>query len=88
MFFGESMFSAATNGSKVALIALCRVLRDWGFPLLDAQVASPHLTTLGAFELPRADFTAHLAWACAQPAQPGSWRDRWPIGRAGHIILP
>ena len=40
MFFGESMFSAATNGSKVALIALCRMLHSWGFPLLDAQVAS------------------------------------------------
>jgi leucyl/phenylalanyl-tRNA--protein transferase len=39
MFFGESMFSAATNGSKVALLALCRALSGWGYPLLDAQIA-------------------------------------------------
>ena len=51
MFFGESMFSAADNGSKVALLALARALRGWDFPLLDAQVASPHLFTLGAIEI-------------------------------------
>ncbi|MBS0570511.1 MAG: leucyl/phenylalanyl-tRNA--protein transferase [Proteobacteria bacterium] len=78
MFFGESMFSAATNGSKVALIALCRALHQWGFPLLDAQAASPHLATLGAFEMPRNEFVAHVAKACAQPFPPINWRERWP----------
>ena len=78
MFFGESMFSAETNGSKVALIGLCRVLCEWGFTLLDAQVASPHLATLGAIQLPRSEFVAHVAKACAEPFPTGSWRGRWP----------
>ena len=82
MFFGESMFSAETNGSKVALIGLCRVLRGWDFPLLDAQVESAHLATLGAFAMPRADFVAQVAEACAKPFPTGSWRARWPLATA------
>lgn len=78
MFFGESMFSAADNASKLALIALCRVLHNWNFPLLDAQVRSPHLLSLGAFEMPRAAFAAHVAAARAEPSSAGSWRDCWP----------
>ncbi|MBS0557036.1 MAG: leucyl/phenylalanyl-tRNA--protein transferase [Proteobacteria bacterium] len=77
MFFGESMFSAATNGSKVALIALCRALHGWGFPLLDAQVASRHLASMGAFEMPRAAFVDHVAAACATPFPAGPWRDKF-----------
>ena len=60
MFFGESMFSRTSNGSKVALIGLCRQLHAWQFPLLDAQVASAHLSTMGAFEIPRREFVAHV----------------------------
>jgi leucyl/phenylalanyl-tRNA--protein transferase len=75
MFFGESMFSAADNGSKVALLALGRVLRDGGCPLLDAQVASPHLFTLGATEIARADFTARVAALTAEKSAAGPWRD-------------
>jgi len=86
MFFGESMFSAATNGSKVALIALCRVLHLWDFPLLDAQVASAHLATLGAFEMPRSRFIAHVERACAVAVTPGSWRERWPIPSCRQLI--
>jgi leucyl/phenylalanyl-tRNA--protein transferase len=78
MFFGESMFSVATNGSKVALIALCRALHEWGFPLLDAQVTSTHLTTLGAFEMPRQQFIEEVGRLCAVPLAPGSWNSRWP----------
>jgi leucyl/phenylalanyl-tRNA--protein transferase len=74
MFFGESMFSAADNGSKVALLALARALRGWGYPLLDAQVASPHLFTLGATEIGRADFSARIAALTAQDGVEGSWR--------------
>jgi leucyl/phenylalanyl-tRNA--protein transferase len=75
MFFGESMFSAADNGSKVALLALARALRDWGCPLLDAQVASPHLFTLGAREIGRSDFSARVAALTAEPGVVGAWRD-------------
>lgn len=85
MFFGESMFSGETNGSKVALIALCRILHSWGFDLLDAQVASPHLATLGAYDMPRTDFVAHLAKACAEPFPIGAWRERWPLRTAREL---
>lgn len=85
MFFGESMFSAQSNGSKVALIALCRVLHDWSYSLLDAQVASPHLASLGAFEMTRADFVAHLASACAAPGIVGRWRSHWPSTKASEL---
>lgn len=74
MFYGESMFSATTNGSKIALLALCHLLRGWGFPLLDAQVASDHLFTLGALEMPRAAFCVQVAKLTTLPGQPGSWR--------------
>jgi len=88
MFFGESMFSAATHGSKVALLALCHVLRSWGFPLLDAQVTSPHLATLGAFEMPRDQFLAQVARLCAESGEPGSWAARWPIAAAAQALEP
>lgn len=78
MFFGESMFSAAPNGSKVALLGLAGVLHEWGHPLLDAQVASDHLFTLGAFELPRAQFCAQVAHLTAQPARTGRWSELRP----------
>jgi leucyl/phenylalanyl-tRNA--protein transferase len=74
MFFGESMFSAADNGSKVALLALGCALRDWGYPMLDAQVASPHLFTLGAIELARRDFCARAAELASQEGVAGSWQ--------------
>ena len=76
MFFGESMFSAASNGSKVALLALGRILHGWDFPLLDAQVASAHLSTLGAFEMPRRAFCSRVAELTALPGVAGCWRDR------------
>lgn len=85
MFFGESMFSAQTNGSKVALIGLCNVLREWGFALLDAQVESRHLTTLGAFSMPRERFVAHVAKASADAFPAGSWRERWPALAASEL---
>ncbi len=76
MFYGESMFSAVTNGSKVTLLALARALRDAECPLLDAQVASDHLFTLGAFELPRAEFCARAAKLAGSDVAAASWTDR------------
>lgn len=81
MFFGESMFSAATNGSKVALLALCQALHAWDFPLLDAQLASPHLFALGAYEVPRRAFCERVAGLAALPHNPGSWQARFPALR-------
>ncbi|HJU38612.1 MAG TPA: leucyl/phenylalanyl-tRNA--protein transferase [Tahibacter sp.] len=73
MFYGESMFSGESGGSKVALLALARVLDGWGFPLVDAQVSSTHLTTLGGREMPRAGFVTALARLTAEPGRTGSW---------------
>jgi leucyl/phenylalanyl-tRNA--protein transferase len=78
MFFGESMFSAADNGSKVALLALARALRGWGYPLLDAQVASPHLFTLGAIEIARGDFCARVGELVGLAGVDGDWRAAFP----------
>jgi leucyl/phenylalanyl-tRNA--protein transferase len=77
MFFGESMFSRRTDASKLALIALCRCLRAWGFGLLDCQVANPHLFTMGAIELQRPRFEELLRDLQAVPATPASWTERF-----------
>src|SRR5205085_11178887 len=73
MFFGESMFSADSGGSKAALAGLCHRLAAWGWPLLDAQVENPHLMTLGARLLPRAEFLPKVHGLAAQPGQIGPW---------------
>jgi leucyl/phenylalanyl-tRNA--protein transferase len=77
MFFGESMFSARSGGSKVALAALALRLREWGWPLIDAQVGNPHLQTLGAEAWPRNDFLEAVRGLCAEPGTPGRWTDRF-----------
>ncbi len=74
MFFGESMFSRRDHASKVALLALCRGLAMNQFPLLDAQVSSPHLRTLGAVELERRDFMSRIAGQIALSGQVGRWQ--------------
>lgn len=88
MFFGESMFSRADNASKLALLALCRALHEWDFPMLDAQVASAHLFTLGAREIPRQAFCARVAELVACPIDPGSWRGRFPSLRPADLAVP
>lgn len=75
MFFGESMFSLRDHASKLALIALCKGLTAKGFPLLDAQVSSDHLQTLGAFEIARSDFCQQIARLVTQPGHVGTWRN-------------
>ena len=62
-FFGESMFSRATDASKVALAHLVARLRVGGFSLLDCQFITPHLASLGAIEIDRADYLAALVSA-------------------------
>ena len=73
MFFGESMFSARSGGSKVALAALAGRLQHWGWPLIDAQVENEHLVSLGAVQLPREAFLAQVSELVGEPATPGSW---------------
>jgi len=62
-FFGESMFSRETGGSKLALAHLVARLRAGGFVLFDTQFLTPHLASLGAVEIPRADYHRRLAQA-------------------------
>ena len=69
-FYGESMFSGVDDGSKIAMHYLCRQLAAWDFPLMDCQVASPHLATLGATDWPRERFLAVLREAVAQNGPP------------------
>ncbi len=59
-FFGESMFHRATDASKVALVALARRLVELGWPLIDCQLPNPHLSSLGAVEIPRREFLQRL----------------------------
>ena len=73
-FFGESMFSRATDASKVAFAHLVRQLEAWGYTLIDCQVASEHLFSLGAEEIPRAEFLARLATVLEQPGRSAPWR--------------
>jgi leucyl/phenylalanyl-tRNA--protein transferase len=73
VFFGESMFSRVSDASKVAMVHL----RDYGVPrglaLIDCQIPSRHLTTLGSREIPRREFLALLARHCPEAPAPRRW---------------
>lgn len=73
VFFGESMFSRATDASKVALVRAVDFLRTRGFALIDCQVASEHLASLGAECIPRSQFVRYLHEYCRPPGVPESW---------------
>jgi leucyl/phenylalanyl-tRNA--protein transferase len=73
MFYGESMFSRATDASKVALVALVAHLRDRGFPLIDCQQRTPLLASMGAREIPRPEFLRRVAALVNYAEQPGKW---------------
>lgn len=76
MFFGESMFSAVSGGSKVAISALALRLHDWGWPLIDAQVGNPHLASLGAESWTRERFLESIEALVDQPSGlPLRWTD-------------
>jgi leucyl/phenylalanyl-tRNA--protein transferase len=81
MFCGDSMYSTESGASSLALAALARRLRDWGWPLLDAQVPNPHTRRLGVEIWPRAGYLAALEELRDLPAAPGNWCERfgkWP----------
>jgi leucyl/phenylalanyl-tRNA--protein transferase len=61
VFFGESMFSKTSNASKIGFAYLVKQLAIWGFELVDCQVSSEHLTSLGAVEISRKEFCTYLA---------------------------
>jgi leucyl/phenylalanyl-tRNA--protein transferase len=73
MFYGESMFSRATDASKVALVNLVEFLKSRGFPLIDCQVHTPLLESLGGREIPRREFLRALAGLVNYPEPPVKW---------------
>jgi leucyl/phenylalanyl-tRNA--protein transferase len=76
VFFGESMFTRATDASKIALVRMVDHLKLHEFELIDCQVATDHMSSLGASTLPRAEFLRHLATLCEPIGTPSSWRQR------------
>jgi leucyl/phenylalanyl-tRNA--protein transferase len=77
MFFGESMFSAASGGSKVALAGLAHRLSSWGWPLIDAQVENDHLLRMGAEHWPRERFLGVVREQVQAAAPAGGWTERF-----------
>ena len=75
VFFGESMFMRKTDASKAAFAHLTARLHAWGYDIVDCQVATPHLMSLGAREISRKAFLAILAGAVRAGGHPGSWKD-------------
>jgi leucyl/phenylalanyl-tRNA--protein transferase len=73
-FFAESMFTRASDASKVALVSLVRQLQAWGFRLMDCQQSSPHVTALGSEAIPRPDFLDHRSAALTIPDRRGRWQ--------------
>jgi leucyl/phenylalanyl-tRNA--protein transferase len=74
MFFGESMFARRDDASKVALACLVRQLRRWDFPLIDCQMATSHLASLGARTVDRGEFLSVVRRHVKRPAVPAPWR--------------
>jgi leucyl/phenylalanyl-tRNA--protein transferase len=75
-FFGESMFHHQTDASKVAFVTLVQHLLVWGYQLIDCQVHSGHLVSLGAKAIPRSEFIALLNNYCEQAVSTEAWRNK------------
>ena len=73
VFFGESMFARVTDASKLALVHLARQLGRWRFGIIDCQMRTAHLASLGAREIARARFSRELQQLVNYPAEPGTW---------------
>ncbi len=73
-FFGESMFAAAPNASKIAFATAIEQLREWGIDMIDCQVHTEHLEHFGAQEITRAEFLDSLKTSLAGETRLGPWR--------------
>ncbi len=81
MFFGESMFTRVSDGSKVALAYLVEFLLKNGVTMIDCQQETRHLASLGARAMPRADFLRHLRNAIKLPAI-----ENWQVGKLTTLL--
>ena len=68
------MYSRATDASKIAFAHLVAQLRRWEFGLIDCQMETAHLASLGARPIPRLEFGRRLAELIHLPGSPGAWR--------------
>jgi leucyl/phenylalanyl-tRNA--protein transferase len=73
MFYGESMFSLATDASKIAFVHLVKHLERWDYGMIDCQMKTAHLASLGAREIPRAEFSQKLSELVNFPEDIGHW---------------
>lgn len=77
-FFGESMFSLEPDASKAAFIPLAWRLADEGFTLIDSQVRTAHVESMGGQDLARDAYLAELSSALKAPTRRGSWAEAFP----------
>ncbi len=77
VFFAESMFSSESNTSKIAMTALSEQLLAWQFKLIDCQVYSDHLNSLGARQISRAMFHDYLKRYCSLTSSCANWKQEW-----------
>jgi leucyl/phenylalanyl-tRNA--protein transferase len=75
VFFGESMFHLQTDASKVVFTQLVKQLHTWGYQLIDCQVHSHHLVSLGAYEISREHFIKQLNYYCYKPVKMSAWKN-------------
>jgi leucyl/phenylalanyl-tRNA--protein transferase len=73
MFFGESMFTRQPDGSKIAIAVLAEQLQRWRFPIIDCQMPTAHLMTLGAREISRREFMHEVDRLVQEPPVPAPW---------------
>jgi leucyl/phenylalanyl-tRNA--protein transferase len=74
MFFGESMFTRVRDASKVALVQLARQLDAWNMPMIDCQMSTQHLASLGGRDIRRSDFVDEVRYLVRQPPVGTPWR--------------
>ena len=75
VFFGESMFSKVSNASKAGFITLVEILKEQGYTLIDCQMGTAHLKSLGAEGISRNRFLRYLADNQILPTKAGSWKN-------------
>lgn len=75
-FFGESMFSLENDVSKICFAYLARVLNNWGYDIIDCQLPTDHLKSLGAVEMDRVAFLDLLSQVIQNPTRQGNWGDK------------
>lgn len=72
-FFGESMFHRTTDASKIAFAHLTKMLKREKFAILDCQMSTAHLASLGAHEIPRHDYVTEIARLTKERVRPCRW---------------